>query len=240
MFEASKTRRIRGQVFYDHFLSGSVLDIGCGEDPVVPHAYAFDLAQGNAERILEFFPTGTAFDCVHSSHCLEHMRNVPETLAGWWALVKPGGYMIIVVPDEDLYEQGIWPSIFNCDHKATFRIGSEHGSWSPVSYDLERSVQTLPGAELISIEVQDARYDYSKRKRGWSRFGRAAWLFRRRKVVRKIASRFSYVDRCFGVWEHSLGVPIDQTRGDALAQIQAVVRKKTIDVSKRKSHECDS
>jgi len=106
MFEASKTRRVRSQSFYDCFLSGSVLDIGCGEDLVVPHTQPFDLAYGDAERILEFFPAESTFDCVHSSHCLEHMRNVPDALTDWWSLVRPGGYMIIVVPDADLYEQG--------------------------------------------------------------------------------------------------------------------------------------
>jgi hypothetical protein len=28
--------------------------------------------------------------------------------------------MIVLVPDEDLYEQGHFPSIFNTDHKSTF------------------------------------------------------------------------------------------------------------------------
>ena len=64
-----------------------------------------------------------AYDAVCSSHCLEHMRDVPAALTQWWALVRKGGYLVLVVPDEDLYEQGGWPSLFNSDHKATFRIG---------------------------------------------------------------------------------------------------------------------
>jgi hypothetical protein len=39
------------------------------------------------------------------------------------------------VPDEDLYEQGIWPSEFNVDHKHTFTICKAR-SWSPVSINL--------------------------------------------------------------------------------------------------------
>ena len=50
------------------------------------------------------------------------MRDVPQALEQWWQLVKPGGAMVIVVPDEDLYEQGAWPSLFNRDHSATFRL----------------------------------------------------------------------------------------------------------------------
>jgi hypothetical protein len=74
----------------------------------------------------------------------------------WWALVKPGGYLVIVVPDEDLYEQGMWPSRFNTDHKATFNLG-ESKSWSPVSYDIEALVQALPRAEIIEARLGTVR-----------------------------------------------------------------------------------
>src|SRR4051794_20067410 len=109
MYEASKTREIRGEDFTRIYFSGSVLDIGCGPDLVVPHAKPFDFEHGDANRILDFLAP-ESFDCVHSSHCLEHMREPPVALAQWWALVRPSGYLIIVVPDEDLYEQGVWPS----------------------------------------------------------------------------------------------------------------------------------
>jgi hypothetical protein len=139
--------------------------------------------------------------------------------------------MIIVVPDEDLYEQGIWPSMFNSDHKATFRKSNDH-SWFPVSYDLEQLLRRLPRVEILSIDVQDEGYDYSKKRRGLTSLGRAVWRFRRGTIVRRIRTRFTHVDKYFN-WvdgsfnwlEDSLGVPIDQTLGHALAQIQAVVRK---------------
>ena len=67
--------------------------------------------------------------------------------------------MITVVPHEDLYEQFNWPSIFNGDHKATFRMGTAD-SWSPVSIDILAESQALPKAEIIAKRLYDEHYDY--------------------------------------------------------------------------------
>src|SRR3954464_6712780 len=80
-------------------LKGRILDIGAGRDPVTPDAVGFDLADGDANEITKFEPA--SFDCVYSSHCLEHMRNPPASLRNWWSLVKPGGHLFLIVPDED-------------------------------------------------------------------------------------------------------------------------------------------
>lgn len=225
MREASKTNRVRGREFLERYFRGRVLDIGAGDDLVVPWAEPFDKGHGDAQEILRYREPGS-YDCVHSSHCLEHMEDVPRALEEWWALVKPGGYLIVVVPDEDLYEQGIWPSVFNSDHKATFRLGKRE-SWSPVSYDLGELVRALPGAEVVSAEVQDDGYDHSLRVHGVSGWGlRLLYLHRRlghRLRDRGVAAPrlLSLLGRAF----HLFGMPLDQTTGDALAQIQVVARK---------------
>jgi len=227
MFEASKTQRVRGERFSAKYFSGTVLDIGCGPDLVVPHAQPFDLYHGDANRIVEFLPSEIQYDCVHSSHCLEHMRDVPNALSQWWSLVKPGGYLVLVVPHEDLYEQGVWPSIFNADHKATFRLdGTE--SWSPVSYELKTLLERLPGAELIEAAIQDQGYDYSLHKNGLSTLARAALFIGRanRSIMRRAGIDRPGLERALTMIEWRLGKPIDQTLGDALAQIQAVVKKR--------------
>jgi SAM-dependent methyltransferase len=94
-----------------------------------------------------------SFDFVHSSHCLEHMRNPEEALTNWLRVLKPGGYLIVTVPDEDLYELGTWPSCFNADHKWTFTICKET-SWSPVSLnvvDLARRFARTAAVERIVL-----------------------------------------------------------------------------------------
>jgi SAM-dependent methyltransferase len=224
--ETSKTWRIRGPEFSRQYLQGRLIDIGCGPDPIVAHAERFDLQDGDAQYVADV-RQHAAYDTVYSSHCLEHMRDVPAALEQWWKLVRPGGHLILVVPDEDLYEQGAWPSLFNGDHKATFRLG-KGGSWSPVSYDLEQLVCNLAGAELISASRQDAGYDHSLKKSGIS--GRHRLLFRMEGGLRRILGIFHlsnrHVDDTITRWFVRAGTPVDQTLGRALAQIQVIVRKR--------------
>lgn len=226
MNEASKTNSLRGQAFFDRYLGGKVIDIGCGTDLVVPHAEPFDLVHGDANNIASYRPE-ESYDCVHSSHCLEHMRDVPHALRQWYSLVKPGGFMIVVVPEENLYEQGIWPSIFNSDHKATFRL-DRPTSWSPVSYDIRELASTLPDAEVINAELQDRGYDYHWITSTPSRFWKLVWWSSRlrKRAFRILGLPPALFSAFFSKMEFHLGLPIDQTAGDAMAQIQLIVRKR--------------
>jgi SAM-dependent methyltransferase len=233
MNEAAKTEKIRGPEFLDKYFSGKVLDIGCGNDLVVPNAVPFDKEQGDAQEILDYLSSNT-FDCVHSSHSLEHMRDVPKALEQWWKLVKPGGSMVIVVPDEDLYEQGVWPSLFNRDHSATFRL-NKSDSWSPVSYDLGELCSALPGVEVISLEEQDRGYDHSLKSHGLGRRGKFFMrlnrsiikrLNRKQELIAKLGLNSQSLKHKVNLISVKLGALIDQTLEDAVAQIQIVLRKK--------------
>ena len=102
--ETKKTNRLRDESFFLSYLQGSVLDIGAGDNKVTEDAVAFDIDSGDAQNILEHVEP-ESFDSVYSSHCLEHMRDAGAAISQWWEIVQPGGYMIIIVPDEDLYEQ---------------------------------------------------------------------------------------------------------------------------------------
>ena len=138
-------------------MSGRVLDIGCGPDLVVEHAQPFDEEHGDANNILDYIAK-ESMDCVHSSHCLEHMYDPVQCLQGWWKCVRPGGFMITVVPEENLYEQHLWPPRFNKDHKSTFRLGGKK-SWSPVSFDVLELHKNLPDIEIIQADIHDLNYD---------------------------------------------------------------------------------
>jgi len=118
----------------------------------------YERGQGDAQ-ILENIPDGI-FDFLYSSHCLEHLRNPLEALNNWLRVVKPGGYLVVQVPDEDLYEQGIWPSRFNSDHKLTFSIYKKK-SWSPVSINLLDLLKSLEYPfSVFSISLLDEGYRY--------------------------------------------------------------------------------
>jgi SAM-dependent methyltransferase len=218
--ESSKTRRLWGDLEAS-VLRGDGIDIGCGTDPVFPDVTRFDLAQGDANHVGRYFDR--QFDFVYASHCLEHMVDPGLAVEEWWGLVKPGGVLFLIVPDEDLYEQGYWPSRFNADHKWTFTI-AKHSSWSPVSINLFDLVRKLPGAEILDIRLQDDGYERHLLSTG-HRVGSAMYL------ARKAIGRVSYVLlRGLGLDRRSLKRhlihPIDQTcEAGAVAQIQCIVRK---------------
>ena len=225
--ETNKTNKVRGGKFFKKYLSGKVIDIGGGQDPVIPTAKVFDLKDGDAQYISKY-EAQENYDCVHSSHCLEHMMDVPSALSQWWSLVKIGGHMVITVPHEDLYEQKIWPSIFNDDHKATFRL-NQVNSWSNVSYDMKALCESLKNAIIIDGCIQDNGYDYNLQyKKISSKFKRIyRWHFSKNKVKR-IFGRFIYqllYNRYYLNGYYNSGSPIDQTGGGALAQIQVILKK---------------
>ena len=73
-------------------------------------------------------------------------------LRHWCRVVVPGGYLVVMVPDEDLYEQGVWPSTFNNDHKHTFTF-HKPSSWSPVSVNLTELFSRVGDlAEPVRVE----------------------------------------------------------------------------------------
>ncbi len=202
--------------------AGKGIDIGCGPDPVKPDARRFDLEDGDANVASQFVKE--QFDYVYSSHCLEHMHDARQTVLDWWKLVKPGGYLFVVVPDEDLYEQGVFPSRFNPDHKATFTI-SKAKSWSPKSVNVLDLAQSLPGGQILSLQLQDRGYD-----RNLMSFGK-----KDRDFFVGLTGKIYGIARKFVGENHLLGMrrllamyyPVDQTGEyfNAQAQIQLIVKK---------------
>lgn len=195
------------------YLHGRILDIGAGQDPVTKNAVVFDKTEGDAQHADQYF-SKDSFDSVFSSHCLEHMVDPSSAIKSWFSLVKPGGYLIILVPDEDLYEQGHFPSIFNTDHKATFTI-SKSKSWSTKSYNCLELCDSL-GGELVYLSQQSDNYDFRKlshKKTGILKLPIIRQVLRI-QIVRRLAPHLGMM-------------PLDQTsrNSSTLAQICFIVRK---------------
>lgn len=110
------------------YFTGRGIDVGGGHDGLDKYASLFgfdscknwDLPDGDAQY-LAGVPDGT-YDFLHSSHCLEHMVDPGIAMANWVRVVRGGGYLVITIPDEELYEHLHWPSRFNGDHKWSFTI----------------------------------------------------------------------------------------------------------------------
>lgn len=100
------------------------------------------------------------FDFVHSAHCLEHLVDPKIGLNNWIRILKPGGHLICIIPDEDLYEQGVFPSTYNLDHKHTFTINKK-SSWSSYSINVLDLIKNLDhDVEVKKIELMDSTYRY--------------------------------------------------------------------------------
>jgi SAM-dependent methyltransferase len=219
--EASKTKQIMTD-YEKSLLSGDGIDIGCGLDPIMPSAKPFDMEDGDANEISKYVTK--QFDYVFSSHCLEHMLDPSLAIAEWWKLVKQGGHLIFTVPDEDLYEQGYFPSLFNDDHKSTFTI-SKRESWSDKSYNMVDLISALPNGELVKIELQDADYDRSLLFH--SVYSRET-AFKGINLIRKFSSLFKALgarDLVANCLSKLFRLPMDQSHNDALAQIFIIVKK---------------
>lgn len=167
MKETSKSHYLRLQRDdYKTFINGKVLDIGCGNDPVVPLdgiTTSWDKKDGDGQFLASV--DSKTFDCVYSSHSLEHMVDIPVTLYNWTRVLKDGGSMFIIVPDFDLYEKCFFPSKWNSDHKHTFSINrtrSEVGRtnhWC-IQEDLFKIFQKN-NLKVRDIRLEDTNFDYN-------------------------------------------------------------------------------
>lgn len=169
MKECSKSipRRLSDPSFINRYFVGNGLDIGGKPDPLGLYCGLFcrmtavktwDKEDGDAQHLSSV--AEAAYDFVHSSHCLEHLEDPLAGLQNWLRIVKPGGHLIVTVPDEDLYEQGVFPSAFNREHKWTFTIYKKR-SWCGRSLNILDLVRSLgENAELVRLEQLSATYRF--------------------------------------------------------------------------------
>lgn len=129
--ESRKTYRSKIESgFFDRYLSGSaILEIGYkgysdGSVPIVPQAIGIDLDYpGYDGATLPF--ADESQDAVYTSHCLEHISDYKRAIREWFRVLKPGGYLVIIVPHQFLFERRPrLPSLANADHKRFYTPAS--------------------------------------------------------------------------------------------------------------------
>lgn len=169
MHETSKAiqRRLHDSRFASRYFVGQGIDIGAGPDalgqyaaqfPLLRSCRSWDVNDGDAQLLATI--ADASLDFAHSSHCLEHMRDPREALHHWLRVLKPGGHLVVLVPDEDMYEQGIFPSTFNGDHKWTFTMHKAR-TWSPKSVNVMALLGALADrAQTIKVEQLDATFRF--------------------------------------------------------------------------------
>ncbi|MDO8493153.1 MAG: class I SAM-dependent methyltransferase [bacterium] len=168
MQETSKCRKIReSNGDFNKYLRGSGIDIGAGDDPlVIPNGIVtpWDKNSGDAEVMSGV--SDNSYDFVYSSHCLEHMRSVPRALQNWARILRPDGFLYIVIPDYILYEKMRWPSLFNPDHKQSFSpIITRDMTGRENHHHLEQDLAPILNSlafRIIERRVEDYGFDYNK------------------------------------------------------------------------------
>jgi SAM-dependent methyltransferase len=110
------------------YLRGNGIDVGGGHDGIAQFALLlgfdscrnWDFPDGDAQYLAGV--PDSHYDFLYSSHCLEHMVDPRIALVNWVRVVRPGGYIVVSIPDEEMYEHLQWPSKYNSDHKWSFTI----------------------------------------------------------------------------------------------------------------------
>jgi SAM-dependent methyltransferase len=118
------------------FCQGDGMDVGFGGDPIVPHAICMDLParyasyknhvqhlHGSADNLQWF--RDNSLDWIYSSHVLEDFEDTRRVLDEWLRVVKPGGFVVLYLPDEPTYRK------FCADHGRPPNAHHIHATFGP-------------------------------------------------------------------------------------------------------------
>lgn len=149
----SETDKHRSQV--ERFCNGNGIDLGCSDTAIVPHAIRLDLPAEkyrnyNAQRSdagihwrgdatdLPF--KDNTLDFVHSSHLLEDfaIERWPTILREWGRVLRPGGYLIISVPDRKRFRYRVehMGQGENMAHLHESSVGEVSSFLKPMGYEI--------------------------------------------------------------------------------------------------------
>ncbi len=157
-------RRRNTRLFTERVFVGDAIDFGAGPDPLTTFGFPllrsvrqYDLSDGDAT-----FAIGVdrQYDVVYSSHCLEHIPDPHAAVRRWWDLVQLGGHLVIVVPDEVLYERGEWPPRRNSDHRNSYTtVVGLSAPTLPLSLRVQNLAGECKGGRIISLLCLEDGFD---------------------------------------------------------------------------------
>jgi len=157
--ETSKAQaRREAEGFFKTYFQGRGIDVGYGGDLVVPNCRGWDVEDGDAHDLAGI--ADATFDFVYSSHVLEHLDDPARAIRNWWRVLRPGGYLILYLPERDLFERKrTLPSTACLDHKHYFLLDRDDPPDTIGLIPLLR--RDLAGIEIIETRICDAGYNPS-------------------------------------------------------------------------------
>ena len=118
------------------YTGGTGVDIGCGLNKIHSSAIGVDMRLGNKDfgyaygANIRYRPekpylelpwfADESLDFVFSSHCLEHIIDPVKSVKEMRRVLKKGGYLVIILPDDRYYPR-IGEKGANPDHKMDYR-----------------------------------------------------------------------------------------------------------------------
>jgi ADP-heptose:LPS heptosyltransferase len=140
------------------YTRGRGLDVGCGAVKPFPHFIGIDVKEFqaggmtikpdlmmNAEEMPIF--ASQSLDFLFSSHALQDMENYKKVLKEMWRVLKPRGYLVIYLPDDNLH-----------------KVVKREGVTLPHTFTRESFIEDmkdLPGWNLIVNEERNDGEEYS-------------------------------------------------------------------------------
>lgn len=104
-----------GNLIRERIKGETILDLGCGGNKTVPHAIGVDMipkdavidtlattsssADVNADVSQPLPFDASSVDTIVARHILEHLMDSVEVLKNWHSILKPGGRLIVAVPN---------------------------------------------------------------------------------------------------------------------------------------------
>jgi len=143
------------------YTRGRGLDLGCGPNKIWPHAIGVDNYTETALFGIQMKPDvvcdctkldvfgSASMDYVYSSHLLEHIADYKAALKEWWRVIKPGGFLLLYLPDEDEYPK-VGEEGANVDHK-----------WNVNTDKVIDAMKTVGGWDLVHCEKRNQDREYS-------------------------------------------------------------------------------
>lgn len=104
----NEVSKIRDKVL--PYLGTHVVDVGCSDCKIIPEAIGVDgrklpgvdIVTDDVYHLSRIIPPESC-TAIFSSHLLEHLVDDTAALTEWAKLIKPGGYLILYLPDADFY-----------------------------------------------------------------------------------------------------------------------------------------
>lgn len=111
------------------------------------------------------FVNNPIYDFIYIEDILQKLNSIEEVLELSYSGVKENGFVLVKVPDFNLYEKYLWPSIYMLDHKLSFSNEIKRNDQNRnTHYHLDdiKSISEKIGYRHFESSLDDTNFDYER------------------------------------------------------------------------------